>query len=152
MVIVCLAGCGTSQHETAATGKSLIRQIIQLEQGASVDSVKEQLGEPEADRSSGASEALSYGIWQLTFAHSHLIERSKVIVPRHGNSLTADGNMTKKILRLPLGTKRAVAESMLGTPEVVYVDYEKQARPTKILRYGSWELTFVRGVLTQRAQ
>jgi len=152
MLFVCLAGCGVSQQETAATGKSLIRQIIELEQGASVDSVKEQLGEPEADTSSGATEALSYGLWQLAFAHGHLKERSKVIVPRHGSAITESGNMTKKILRLPLGTKRAVAEATLGTPEVVYVIYEKQARPTKVLRYGSWELTFVRDALTQRAQ
>jgi len=130
----------------------LDRQVIQLEQGASVDSVKEQLGEPKASTSSGATEALSYGNWQLTFEDGHLIERSKVVVPRHGSSVPQGGNMTKKILKLPLGTKRALAEATLGTPEVVYVIYEKQARPTKILRYGSWELTFVQGALTQRAQ
>jgi hypothetical protein len=152
LLIVCLAGCGASQQETSPTGKFLGRQIIQLEQGASVDSVREQLGEPEADTRSGASEALSYGIWQLTFEHGRLLERSKVIVPRHGSSVTEGGNITKKILMLPLGTKRAVAEATLGTPEVVYVIYEQQARPTKILRYGPWELTFVQGALTQRAQ
>ena len=114
--------------------------------------MEERLGEPEEDTSSSASEALSYGIWQLTFENGHLIKRSKVIVPRHGRSVTEGGNMTKKILRLALGTKRAIAEATLGTPEVVYVIYEKQARPTKILRYGSWELTFVRGALTQRSQ
>ena len=150
MLIICLAGCGASQQKTAATGESLSRQIIQLEQGASVDSVKEQLGEPEADRASGPTEALTYGIWQLTFVRQRLKIRSKVIVPKNGHS--AARNLTKKILLLPIGTKIPAAEATLGAPEVVYIIYESQTRPTKILRYGSWELTFVHEALTQRAQ
>jgi hypothetical protein len=152
ILIVCLAGCGSSRQETAATGASLSRQIIKLEQGASVDSVKEQLGAPEADTTSGPTEALSYGPWQLTFARHRLKLRSKVIVPTKGHSVTGARKLTKTILRLPIGTRIAAAEATLGVPEVVYEIYEGQAGPTKILRYASWELTFVHGALTQRAQ
>jgi hypothetical protein len=152
MLIFCLPGCGSSQPEVAAKGTSLNRQILQLEQGASVDLVKEKLGEPDMESGDGVSEGLGYGIWQLTFVHEHLTMRSKVLVPSNGPPSAGGRSLSKKILQLSLGTKIGVAEENLGTPETVYLIYENEPQPTKVLRYGPWELTFVHGELSQRAR
>ena len=151
IVVACLVGCGRSQQETAATSKSLNEKIPQLEQGASVDVVKEQLGEPEADAIDGVREALSYGVWQLSFVNDRLEMRSKVVVPRKRPSRAGDHDVNMKIVRLPLGTTRGKAEARLGAPEVVYVIYEGESEPIRILRYGQWELTFTHGALSFRS-
>jgi hypothetical protein len=145
-------GCNSSRQETEAKDQVSTREILELEQGASVDSVKERLGDPLEDTSTSTSEALSYGIWQLTFVNGHLTTRSKVIVQKDGRSNIVGRNLTKTILGLPLGTDIATAKAKLGTPEVVYVIYEDRSSPTKVLRYGSWELTFIDDALTQRAR
>jgi hypothetical protein len=152
MMVVCLAGCGGSQKQTAATPKYVNDHVLQLKQGVSVEFVKEQLGEPEAEWNDGNNEGLSYGIWQLAFVNGRLRTRSKVVVPKNGHVAAESQNATKKILRLQLGTKLGKVEALLGTPEVVSVIYERQSQPIRILRYGSWGLTFVHGALSLRAQ
>jgi hypothetical protein len=135
-----------------ATSRDLGRQILQLEQGASSDSVKVQLGEPEAETSEGDTDGLSYGLWQLTFVDDRLTTRSKVIVPQGGHQVGGGPALSKKILGLQLGTKLGAVQATLGTPEMVYVIYEGEPQPVKILRYGAWELTFIDGRLSQRSQ
>lgn len=147
-----LVGCGDSQHHTEATPEVLTRQIINLRQGASVDLVKQRLGEPDAERSEGNSESLSYGIWQLSFVDNRLKTRSKVIAPKNGHLVLQSPRITKKVLQLKLGTKLNEVEAKLGAPEAVSVIYEGQSRPIRILSYASWQLTFVHGTLSQRAQ
>lgn len=147
-----LVGCGDSQHQTEATPRILTRQIINLRQGASVDLVKQRLGEPDAERSEGNSESLSYGIWQLSFVDNRLETRSKVIAPKNGHLALQSPKITKKVLHLKLGTKLNEVEAKLGAPETVSVIYEGQSRPIRILSYASWQLTFVHGALSQRAQ
>jgi hypothetical protein len=151
-LIMHLAGCGQQEQETVTRGADLNRQIIELEQGALVDDVKSQLGEPRAETNKGSVDGLSYGIWQLAFVDGRLTTRSKVINLGGGSSAEGGRALDKMILRLQLGTKLKVAETRLGTPEVMYVIYEGESQPIKILRYGPWELTFVKGQLSQRAQ
>lgn len=152
-VALCLAGCGSSQEEEAALSpEALSRQILHLEQGASVESVRDLLGEPDLERSEGSSEGLSYGVWELAFVDGRLSTRSKVIVRKDGPSVTEDREISRAIRRLQRGTRLRKIEAILGSPEVVYVIYEGQTQPVRVLRYGSWELTFVRGVLTLRAR
>ncbi len=147
-----LTGCGDSHQETEATSSALTRQIISLRQGVSVDFVKQRLGEPDAERSDGDSESLSYGIWQLSFVENRLETRSKVIAPKNGQLVLQSPKVTKKVLQLKIGTKLKDVEAKLGAPETVSVIYEGQSRPIRILSYASWELTFVHGALSQRAQ
>lgn len=147
-----LVGCGDSQEQTEATPKAMTRQIIGLRQGVSVEFVKQRLGEPDAERSDGNSESLSYGIWQLSFVGDHLETRSKFIAPKNGHLVLQSPRVTKKVLQLDVGTKLKDVEARLGAPEAVSVIYEGQSRPIRILTYASWQLTFVHGVLSQRAQ
>jgi hypothetical protein len=147
-----LVGCGDSHHQTEATPGVLTRQIINLRQGVSVDLVKQRLGEPDAERSEGNSESLSYGIWQLSFVDNRLKTRSKVIAPENGHLVLQSPKITKKVLQLKLGTKLNEVEAKLGAPETVSVIYEGQSQPIRILSYASWQLTFVHGALSQRAQ
>jgi hypothetical protein len=147
-----LVGCGDSHHQTEATPGVLTRQIINLRQGVSVDFVKQRLGEPDAERSDGNSESLSYGIWQLSFEKNRLKTSSKLIAPKNGHLVLQSPKVTKKVLQLEIGTKLKEVEAKLGAPEAVSVIYEGQPRPIRILSYASWELTFVHGALSQRAQ
>lgn len=147
-----LIGCGDSHQQTETTPRVQARQIISLGQGAPVDLVKQRLGEPDAESSDGDSESLSYGIWQLSFENGRLKTRSKVIAPKNGHLVLQSPKITKKVLRLKLGTKLNEVEAKLGAPETVSVIYEGQSRPIRILSYASWQLTFVHGLLSQRAQ
>ena len=147
-----LVGCGDSHQETEATPRALARQIVNFKQGVSVDLVKQRLGEPDAERSGGNSESLSYGIWQLSFVNNRLETRSKLIGPKNGHLVLQSPKVTKKVLQLEIGTKLKEVETKLGAPETVAVIYEGQSRPIRILSYASWELTFVDGALSQRAQ
>jgi hypothetical protein len=151
-LITSLSGCGQSEQQTVARGAVLSRQILQLEQGASVDAVKNQLGEPKSETNKSVHAGLNYGIWQLTFVHDGLTTRSKVIVPQNGRPIEGNRALGRKILRLRLGTRLEAAEEKLGTPEVVYVVYEGAPQPIKILGYFPWELTFINGKLSQRSQ
>lgn len=147
-----LVGCGDPKQEAAESPTTLSRHVLQLEQGAPVESVKEQLGEPEAESTNGANGSLSYGIWQLAFVNGHLKTRSKVVVPKRSKSDVDTHIRSSVILGLHLGTKLGEVEVILGTPDVVYEIYEGQPRPVRVLRYGSWELTFENDVLTLRSQ
>jgi len=151
-LIACLSGCDQVEQETVVSDKSVSGKILRLEDGASIDVVRNQLGEPVAQTSQGAIDALSYGIWQLTFTNGRLTMRSKVILPRDGLPSKRSGGLNREIRRLRLGTSLGMAEARLGTPEVVYVIYEDGPQPVKILRYAPWELTFVNGKLSQRSQ
>jgi hypothetical protein len=57
--------------------------------------------------------------------------------------------LQREILGLSLGISIDQAEAVLGVPEVIYED---SPEPIKVLRYGSWELTFSGGKLSQRSQ
>lgn len=146
------SGCGGSGEEPAKAPEAVNRQILQLEQGVSVDEVKDQLGEPNVEGSAGSNDELSYGIWQLAFVDDGLITRSKVIVPKQNQPAREPGSLSRTVRGLHLGTKLRNVEAILGVPESVYVIYEGRVRPVRVLRYGSWELTFVDGTLANRAQ
>jgi len=118
----------------------------------SAEDVKGRLGEPKREEGEGNTNALSYGIWQLTFVRDHLTTRSKVIVRPNGRPIVSDRNLNKAVRHLELGSRIGAVEAKLGTPEAVYVIYEAEPQPVRILRYGSWELTFVHRMLSQRAQ
>jgi hypothetical protein len=147
-----VSGCGDSGGKAVKSPEAVNREVLGLEQGASVDEVKDQLGEPGVESSVGSNDELSYGIWQLAFVDGGLKSRSKVIVPKQSPSASEPGALSKTVRGIHLGTKRGNVEAILGIPEVVYVIYEGGAEPVRVLRYGSWELTFVHGALTLRAQ
>jgi hypothetical protein len=149
--VSCVVGCGQVEKETKS-GASLSREIRHLTQGMSVEMVESRLGEPKAEQSTGNADALSYGIWQLTFVRNHLATRSKVIVPSKSRRAMRGHEVNKVVRQLKLGAKIGVVEAKLGDPEVVYVIYEGDPQPVKVLRYGSWQLTFVHRKLSQRAQ
>jgi hypothetical protein len=152
LLALTVSGCGGSGGEAVKSPEAVNRQILHLEQGVSVDEVKAQIGEPDVESTVGSNDELRYGIWQLAFTDGRLNTRSKVIAPKQSPSVSEPGALSKTVRGLHLGAKLGNVEAILGIPEVVYVVYEGRAEPVRVLRYGSWELTFVDGALTLRAQ
>lgn len=144
-------GCGHAQN-TTSDREGLTQHILGLEEGASLASVKSQLGEAVSEVRQGGEIVLNYGTWQLSFVHERLRKRSRVFVPRYAHAIQESPRLDARILNLSLGISIRQAEAALGMPEVIYEIYEDSSRPTEVLRYGSWELSFSDGKLSQRSQ
>lgn len=152
VIAIAMGGCGESSESDPLTGRVLSEEIAQLSQGLSEQTVIDRLGEPLAEFHHGSDTELSYGAWQLSFVNDELQRRSLVFAPQHGQRLKQTPKLERTILRLRLGSSIADVEAWLGIPQVVYVIYEDDPSPIKVLRYGPWQLTFVDGRLEQRAQ
>lgn len=146
------AGCGQAQPEEALEGRSLNHAVLQLDQGASIESVENQLGQPRRVDAEGDRTSLSYGIWQLSFVDEHLTMRSKVVNPKGSRPIKGSRDLNQLVRRLRLGMNVGVVMKHLGIPETLYIIYGVEPAPVEVLRYGTWELTFVDRKLTQRAQ
>src|SRR4051794_32882761 len=104
----------------------------------SVETVESRLGEPKAvdNSAEGVTTGLSYGLWQLTFSQGHLTTRSMVIVPPNGRSRGGVRDLDSAVRKLTLGTRLSVIRKKFGTPNSVYIIYEGDPEPVRILRYG----------------
>jgi hypothetical protein len=151
LFVLALSGCG-GPEDTAVPPDTLNRRVLHLQQGESVDQVKSQIGEPDVESSAGSNEYLSYGIWQLAFIEGRLEARSRVIIPSGDPSVMKPRELSRLVRALHLGTGVREVQALLGAPEAVYLTYEGDAQPVRVLRYAPWELTFVGGALTLRAQ
>jgi hypothetical protein len=145
------AGCDDAQH-AKYHGEALTQAVRELEQGASIEAVKSQLGDAVSEAKHDSETVLNYGTWQLSFVNDHLITRSRVAIPEQAQSIHGGRRLERKVLSLAHGISIDRARSVLGVPEEIYEIYEDSSHPTEILRYGSWELSFVNGKLSQRSK
>lgn len=146
------SGCGATQQQLTVSSSTLTREILGLHQGMHVEEVKKRIGQPISESSDGSNVELSYGLWQLSFVDGRLASRSMVFIPKQKRTSIVGGERREAIERLHLGMVSGRVKAILGPPEVVYVIYEEDGPPVKVFRYEPWELTFVDGILTQRAQ
>jgi hypothetical protein len=151
VVALAAAGCGDTQH-TKYHGEALTQAVRKLEQGASIEAVTSQLGDAISEAKRDSETMLNYGMWQLSFVNDHLTTRSRVAIPEQAQPIQESRRLERKILSLARGISIGRARSMLAVPEEIYEIYEDSPRPTEILRYGSWELSFVNGKLSQRSK
>lgn len=146
-----LQGCSSGGKPTYTQPAQIGKQILALENGASIDEVKAEIGRPESEFSEGDRRTtLNYAGWQLVFEHDQLVVRIHEVqriagVPRGGPS-------GGKLLKLRLGMSLPEVVHRLGKPDVVEVEYRSREQPERILRYGPWEFRFRGGVLRFRAQ
>jgi hypothetical protein len=145
------SGCGNGGEVVRMSLKEVDRKVESLRWGSSVSVVRSQLGPPVSEVSQGNQLALNYGKWQLKFVDSHLEERSRVRVYRHGGHPPA-GLLKKRVPNLALGMTVREVDRSLGMPEVRYEVFSNEVTPVVIQRYGMWELTFKHSRLTQRSQ
>lgn len=147
-----LVGC-SSQDAGSLTSSPLRfdQKALNLSQGASLEDVKANLGEPVSEATDGSEATLNYPPWQLHFQEGEL--RQRVRETRSGRTSLSGRILDRKVLLrlMPGMTVRAVRKS-LGTPEVYEQIYESARRPDVVLRYAYWELYFRKGRLVRRTK
>ena len=148
-----LVGC--SSQDTGSPTRSPLRldqKVLNLPQGASLEDVKANLGDPVSKATYSSEATLNYPPWQLHFQEGEL--RQRVRETRSGKRTSLSGRILdrKVLLRLMPGmTVRAVRRT-LGNPEVYEQIYESSRKPAVVLRYAYWELYFRRGRLVRRTK
>jgi hypothetical protein len=152
-----VVGCSESDEgpRQATSGEVHGPKVLSLEQGASVDDVVVELGEPVSEFTDEEVTALHYlgddGVWHLTFEDGRLRVRARerryhsAHAP-HGRALDRD------VLGLHPGMTIRAVESRLGKPQVYEEEFEGAPRPREVFRYGVWELSFSNGRLTFRTK
>jgi hypothetical protein len=148
---LCLIGCGGHGRQAPPSSSGIDELVIGLEQGASIDEVTTTLGPPVSETESQARTELNYGRWQLTFAEGRLDMRVRVRSPK-GASRSENTPAESAVLGMWLGTPLREVRARFGVPSSIYEEYEVGPEPVVVLRYGSWQLTFEHGKLSQRAR
>jgi hypothetical protein len=125
--------------------------VLNLTQGASLEDVKDNLGEPVSEATFGSEATLNYHSWQLHFQEGGL--RQRVRETRSGRTSLSGPILDHKVIfRLTPGmTVRAVRKT-LGSPEVYYQIYESAEKPALVLHYAYWELYFQKKRLVRRTK
>lgn len=148
-----VAGCSQESATQVISRKALDRRILQLQQGASVESVEAELGGPVSEfTESPERSALHYGPWLLLFNGQGLERRIRQRKPSHRPSISFTGAFDSKVLMLRLGMSLDAVRSKLGQPQWYEEVFEGSAYPEKVLRYGPWELSFSQGELARRTR
>lgn len=147
-----LGGCSSQDvGSTIGSPRRFDKRVLILPQGASLEEVKTNLGEPVSEATFGSEVTLNYRSWQLHFQKGELYQRVREV--RSGKTSPTGRVLDHKVIfrLMPGMTVRAVRET-LGTPEVYEQIYESARKPAVVLRYAYWELYFRNKLLVRRTQ
>jgi len=146
-------GCTGSYNPTPSHYVSLNRQIRELNTGASISRILDQLGHPSSEHvETSKRTSLSYPGWQLDFEEGLLVRRTHEIERDRPGKVQGGGPSTTQILALRRGMNLSRVKAALGRPDVSEVVYEGNREPEQVLRYGPWEFRFERRRLRMRTQ
>jgi outer membrane protein assembly factor BamE (lipoprotein component of BamABCDE complex) len=147
-----LGGCSSQDGGSSTRSpRTFDQKVLNFPQGASLEDVKANLGEPVSETTFGSEATLNYRLWQLHFQDGEL--RRRVHETRSGRTSPTGPILDHKVIfRLVPGmTVRAVRKA-LGTPEVYEQIYESARKPALVLRYAYWELYFQQERLVRRTK
>ncbi len=117
--------------------------------GTSAQGALRELGAPSNQVVEGRNEELNYGGWHLEFEGGRLARKSIERFPKGG--VRPKSNFAKVVLGLKLGEAIAEVRPKLGRPERIIETWEGHDEKVTEFGYGGWRITFVNGLLDERA-
>jgi hypothetical protein len=124
--------------------------VRNLDDQATVEDAKAELGMPWSESSIGMEQVLVYRNWLLVFSNGRL-ERRTLELPVVRKARVTAKDM-QQIPQLERGMTVAEVEHRLGLPESHSEVLEGQLPPQTVLGYGPWELKFEGGKLVTRTR
>lgn len=151
VALSCLLGCSGEKSAPPLGAGELNRRILGLENGLSLTSVKQLLGQPESEFvESNGDGTLNYLGWRLEFRTDRLSRRIHEVFRRGAGRLQRGYPSSAQVLDLRRGMLLSALVTRLGGPDVVEVEYGANDRVERVLHYGPWELRFREGRLRLR--
>jgi hypothetical protein len=153
--VVDSTGCGMDNPgSTVGLNNSAInKKALELGQGTTIKIVKIKLGEPTSVVTEGGETTLHYGPWKLLFAGGGLQRKTKerYLGARVGHKYNAT-ELDPRILNMHRGMSIAAVEASLGMPDIDQEEFDGARVTGESLWYGSWELSFEKGLLVTRTK
>ena len=157
------AGCSRQTERSTVSSKKAVKnldhEVVMFQQGTPIETVRTALGKPESEFIQGTEASLYYGLWQLIFDEGELTRRIRIHEQKHRPLLPFDKASERKsraldhkVLELHHGMPISVVKLKLGAPDTYEEVLESVPIRETILRYESWELTFIYGRLRSRTK